>query len=64
MAEAAYIQRAKAEEAATWKREHYTQGVQAHGDKDQQNTEYAVVKNADMSEQMQQHAVDCVSFAF
>ena len=27
-------------------------------------TEYAVVKNADMSPQMQQHVVDCVKHAF
>ena len=36
----------------------------AHGGIDQQHTEYAVVKNAEMSEEMQQHAVDCVAFAF
>jgi dynein light chain LC8-type len=35
-----------------------------HGGIDQQETQYAVIKNADMSEEMQQHAVDCVNFAF
>ena len=35
-----------------------------HGDYDQQKTEYAVIKSADMDESMQQHAVDCVVFAF
>jgi dynein light chain LC8-type len=30
----------------------------------QKDTEFAVVKNADMSESMQQHAVDCVAHAF
>ena len=38
--------------------------VQPHGDKEQAETEYAVVKSADMDESMQQHAVDCVAFAF
>ena len=38
--------------------------VQPHGNTDQQDTEYAVVKNADMDPDMQQHAVDCVAFAF
>ena len=52
-------------ETKQWKPEHYKQDkVQAHGGIDQQKTEYAVVKSCDMSEQMQQHAVDCVSFAF
>jgi dynein light chain LC8-type len=32
--------------------------------RDQSETEYAVVKFADMSEKMQQHAVDCASYAF
>ena len=27
-------------------------------------TEFAVVKNADMSERMQQHAIDCAAYAF
>ena len=31
---------------------------------DQQDTEVAVIKFADMSERMQQHAVDCCQFAF
>ncbi len=32
--------------------------------RDQSETEYAVVKFADMSEKMQQHAVDCANHAF
>ena len=55
---------ARANEAKNWQRETYTQNVQAHGDVDQQNTEYAVIKSADMDDFMQQHAVDCVAFAF
>ena len=55
---------AKAAQAKTWQRETYTQMVQPHGNTDQQETEYAVVKNADMDPDMQQHAVDCVAFAF
>lgn len=52
-------------ETKEWKPQHYKQDkVQAHGGIDQQQTEYAVVKSCDMSESMQQHAVDCVSFAF
>ena len=51
-------------EAKQWQRETYTQQVQAHGGIDQQKTEYAVVKFADMSDKMMQHAVDCVAFAF
>ena len=31
---------------------------------DQQDTQVAVIKFADMSERMQQHAVDCCQFAF
>ena len=38
--------------------------MQAHGGFAQQQTEYAVVKSCDMDERMQQHAVDCVAFAF
>ena len=35
-----------------------------HGAIDQQETAYAVIKFADMNESMQQHAVDCVAYAF
>lgn len=52
-------------ETKEWKPDNYKQEVvQAHGGIDQQATEYAVVKSCDMSERMQQHAVDCVAFAF
>lgn len=47
-----------------WTPAEYKQNVVAHGDIDQQDTQYSVVKFADMSEAMQQHAVDCVAFAF
>ena len=51
--------------AKEWKPTVYTQhAVQAHGGLDQQKTEYAVVKSCDMSDRMQQHAIDCISFAF
>ena len=55
---------ARAAQAKEWQRETYTQVVQPHGAIDQQETEYAVVKHADMDQDMQQHAVDCVAFAF
>ena len=47
-----------------WVPKDYKQSVMPHGDIDQQDTQYAVVKNADMNPEMQQHAVDCVAFAF
>ena len=47
-----------------WQPAEYKQNVVPHGDIDQQDTQYAVVKFADMSEAMQQHAVDCIAFAF
>ena len=47
-----------------WQPAEYKQNVVPHGDIDQQDTQYAVVKFADMSEAMQLHAVDCVAFAF
>ena len=51
--------------AKEWQPTNYKQDVvQAHGGFDQQSTEYAVVKGCDMDERMQQHAVDCVAFAF
>ena len=43
---------ARAAQAKQWQRETYVQNVQAHGAIDQQATEYAVVKNADMDEEM------------
>ena len=52
------------EKAKQWKADVHTQQITAHGGLDQQHTDYAVVKNADMSPEMQQHAVDCVAFAF
>ena len=55
---------ARAVQAKQWQAETYTQMVQPHGAKDQQETEYAVVKAVDMDADMQQHAVDCVAFAF
>lgn len=55
----------RVDQAKEWKPASYQQdNVQAHGGKNQSKTEYAVVKNCDMPEKMQQHAVDCVSFAF
>ena len=54
----------RAARAAEWQPTTYTQAVQAHGGREQAKTEYAVVKFADMSEKMQQHAVDCACFAF
>lgn len=51
--------------AKQWKPEYYNQNaVQAHGGISQKDTNYAVVKSCDMSEKMQQHAVDCIAFAF
>ena len=51
--------------AKQWKPEFYNQNVvQPHGGIAQKDTNYAVVKSTDMSANMQQHAVDCVSFAF
>ena len=55
---------ARVEEAKKWKPETSEQKVVAHGGIDQPSTEYAVVKFADMDQDMQQHAVDCVAFAF
>ena len=55
---------ARVDQAKQWQREQYNQGVQPHGNIDQQQTEYAVVKFADMDQDMQQQAVDCVAFAF
>ena len=43
----------RAKDAKDWKREEYTQMVQAHGDIPQAKTQYAVVKYADMDEHMQ-----------
>ena len=55
----------RVDEAKEWAPNHYKQeAVQPHGDFDQQQTEYAVIKSCDMNEKMQQHAVDCVAFAF
>ena len=55
---------ARVAQAKEWQRDTYKQLVEPHGGKDQQDTEYAVIKNADMDQHMQQHAVDCVNFAF
>ena len=44
---------ARAAEVKKWQRETYTQMVQPHGGTDQQQTEYAVIKNADMDQDMQ-----------
>ena len=55
----------RVETAKQWRSEVYLQNkATAHGGTDQQHTEYAVVKSCDMSDKMQQHAVDCVAFAF
>ena len=55
----------RVETANEWQPDFYRQNkASAHGGKDQQQTEYAVVKSCDMSDKMQQHAVDCVAFAF
>mgnify|MGYP003328451535 CR=1 FL=1 len=43
---------ARADQAKQWQRETYNQVVQPHGNVDQQETEYAVIKNADMDEPM------------
>ena len=54
----------RVEQAKKWQAEIHTQNCIAHGGIDQLQTEYAVVKFADMMPEMQQHAVDCVAFAF
>ena len=43
---------ARANQAKQWKRETYTQVVEPHGSTDQQETQYAVVKHADMDADM------------
>ena len=43
----------RAAQAKQWQRETSTQLVQAHGGIDQQETEYAVIKSADMDQSMQ-----------
>ena len=43
----------RVEDAKQWKPEYYTQNIVPHVNIDLQQTEYAVVKFADMSEKMQ-----------
>ena len=60
----AAVHQTQGETDDAWCPKEYTMNVQAHGEIDQQDTAYAVIKFADMSDNMQQHAVDCVAYAF